>query len=87
MEKEDAFEKASTIILDLVCLAGPMMPREEPRSTEVMQSSQGKGEGDLPRFHPMSHMDSVTIAKDIRPAEFRAWTSKFMSFMEVSTRG
>ena len=35
-EKEDSFEKASNTILDLICLAGPMIPREGQRSTETV---------------------------------------------------
>ena len=67
--------------------AGPMLPDEEPRDTGALQSTKGQGEGDLPRFHPMLPMDPRPIAKNIRPAEFRAWTSKFLAFIKVSTRG
>ena len=71
-EKEDAFEKANNIILDLVSMAGPMFPEEELRGAGAMQRSKGDCEGHLPWFHPMPHMNPGTINKDIRPAEFRA---------------
>ena len=86
-EKEDTFKKANNIILDLVSMAGLMLPEEEPRDVGAVQRTRGEGERDLPRFHPLPHMDPGTIAKDIRPAEFREWIQKFTSFIEDSTRG
>ena len=40
-EKEDAFEKANNIILDLVSMASPMLPEEEPRNTGAVHSTKG----------------------------------------------
>ena len=37
-KRRDTFEKASNRILELVYLAGPMMPREEQRSMEAVLS-------------------------------------------------
>ena len=83
---KEAQERASNIILDLTNLANPIFPEEEAGGGEAKHKAKGEGDGDFPRFKPMTP-DPGMITKDIRPWEFRAWIKKFKAFIVISTRG